>query len=571
MLVDSVKKFNAAVCDLNSSDKPVVCDTETTGLNYYKGNRVCGVAVKTLGSTSKYYMPVRHGEGYNLPLARIQQLCKTVLRKDRVQIGFNYAFDIHMLLREEGYQFPDRIEDSQLSAHLLNENDQMKMEALAEKYVDPGAGAAEDALLDMLQEKFGGARKSAKGNLWRLPASEVAGYACQDIVTTEDLFDLHQAPLRTWALYDIYREVCEYAKLICKIEETGLLLDRGLIDQYMAESDENTTKCRAEAAESAGYEINLNSSKQCQAWLGVPSTAKDILAVLIDRGDTRATTLKDYRAWNRANSNYYRPFLGHCDEDGVLHPSLNPTGTMIRLSCRNPPMQAIPRGSNEYKVKDVFIARPGYHICEADFSQAEVRVMGHYTKDPMLLEIIESGVNMHDKVSEEQSLPRDVAKRLNFSAQYGIGAPTFAKTYGYSLQESRGYLQKYHTMFPGMRRLLNSADAKAQEQGYIRLYTGRVQHFDNKRSPSHKASSRLIQGAVAEMTRIAQQRIDREVPEINQLLQVHDSILMEVPIKGEQDYLREIRRIMCDQPWCSVETRVDIKTGPSWGTAKDIV
>ena len=93
-------------------------------------------------------------------------------------------------------------------------------------------------------------------------------------------------------------------------------------------------------------------------------------------------------------------------------------------------MQAIPRKNNRYKVKDTFVAPEGYYIAEFDFSQAEVRVMAHYTRDPALLRIINDQLNMHDVVSEEQNLPRDVAKRLNFSAQYGIGAAAFSKKYG---------------------------------------------------------------------------------------------------------------------------------------------
>ncbi len=569
MLINSEEKFMQAIRAINASDKPLVCDTETNGLEWAGINRICGVGVRVLYSTEPgYYFPFRHGEGYNLPIKRLEELNRTVLRHDRMQIGFNYKFDIHMLLREAGYITPLKIRDSQLSAHLLNENDWLKMEALAEKYIDPDAGKAEDALLDLLQERFDGSRKTCKKHLWRLPAEEVAEYGVQDLVTTEELYDLHRGPLKTWGLEDIYHEVCDYSLLVCKMEEHGVLIDKDLTHQYVAEAIGKVDPCKEKAAASAGYPINLNSSKQCQAWLGVHSSAKDVLEILIERGDERAKILQEYRGWAKVNSTYYNKFLALCGDGDVIHPNLNLTGTVIRLACSNPNLQAIPRYTKVYKVKDVMIARDGFEILEADFSQAEVRVMGHYTKDPMLLEIINKGLNMHDKVAEEQDLPRHVAKTLNFSAQYGIGAPTFSKTYGYTLKEARVYLNKYHAMFPGMRRLLNATAHKAEQKGYIRLYTGRVQHFDNHRSPSHKASSRLVQGAVAEMTRIAGQRIDREIPEINQLLQVHDSLLMEVPIGMDCD--NDIRRIMCDQPWCTVETKIDIKRGPSWGAAKDV-
>lgn len=562
------KDYEQAKREINSHEE-VVCDTETTGLQWAKGDKVCGVSI--LAGDKSYYFPFRHGEGGNLPEQNLQDLCKTVLRPDRPHLGFNYKFDI-LMLQKEGMTIPNKIGDSQLSAHLLNENEEsFKMESLMEKYIDENAGKEEKKLIDKIVERFGGGRSGAKEKMWKLPASEVAPYAEQDVISTRALRDLHKEPLKEWENDHIYEELCDYSLAIAEMTLNGLQLDIDLIQQYTGEAKKHTNNCLKRAAEMAGYEINLNSSKQCQAWLGVKSTSREHLAPMVERGDERAKTLQEFRVWSKVEGTYYRPFLKFCDENGVLHPDLNLTGTIIRLSCKKPNLQAVPRGTNVYKVKNVFVARPGYTFVEADLSQAEVRVMAHYTRDQKLIEILKTGVNMHDKVSQEQDLPRDVAKRLNFSAQYGIGAKKFSETYGYTIHESRAYLEKYHAMFPGIKRFYHVAEAKAGTQGFVRLYTGRVQHFKGWKSPTHKASSRIIQGAVAEMIRIAMTRLRKEVPEAKQLLQVHDSLNFEVPIGGKQEICRKIKQVMEDQPWCSIPIFVDIKEGPSWGEAKEIV
>lgn len=564
--------YEMAVRDLNRHDD-LVHDTETTGLQWARGDEVCGVGL--MSGENPYYFPFRHEPGGNLPLPLLKDLCERVLRPERLQLGFNLKFDLHMM-RKEGMRIPYKIRDSQISAHALNENEpSFKMESLAAKYLDSDAGAEEDALLDLIQERFGGSRKGAKGNLWRLHPSEVAPYACKDLLTTRDLDELHRPALADWGIESLYEGLCEYSLVLTQLEYNGLQLDKGHIDEMIIRSDAEALQCLERCQELAGYPINLASPKQLGAWLGLRSTAVGILSTIADDPEHQhhehARLILDYRGWSRQNSNYYRPFLERCDSNYVIHPNLNQTGTVGRLSCSNPNLTAIPRGSDIYNVKEVFkpLSEDDWFV-EADLSQAEIRVCCHYSKDVKLTEMVLSGVNAHDFVSKNLNVPRHTAKNINFSAQYGIGAPTFAKTYGYSLKDARDHLKAYHVLHPGIRRLYNACEAKANRDGYIRLYTGRLQHFDGVKSESYKASNRLIQTTVSEMIRVAQIRLAKEVPEARQMLPVHDSVNFSIPKKWFDEIIREVRRIMQDQPWCTIPTKVDIKRGDTWGSAKEV-
>lgn len=559
--------YDKALADLTRGGE-ITCDTETNGVDWTQ-DHVVGIGL--LAGDTPYYFPFRHAEGSNLPESKIVDLCERALPPERHQVGYHYSFDIKML-HKEGMQLPRSIEDSMLDAHLLNENEgSFKMENVCTRYIDPNAYKEEEALTDMLVERFGGSRKKAKGNLWRLSSEDVAAYACQDVVSTRGLRDWQQEHLDKWGLRQVADGVHNYQLAIAQMELNGLALDIELINKYTLQADKECMILEAKAAEMAGYKINLRSSKQCQAWLEKESTNKEVLGMMADGGDERAQVLLDYRIWSKVTSTYYRPFLEK-EHNGCLHPNLSLIGTISgRLSCRAPNLQAIPRSTDRYRVKDVFVARPGFTLLEADYSQAEMRIATHYAQEKRMKELLLEGADLHGAVAKEQNMPRDIAKRLNFSVIYGIGARKFSQTYHVPYAQAKKYLNDYHSMFPGFRRLYNAADQRAIQQGIIRHYTGRLRHFNSpKMAPSHKASSNLIQGAVAEVMRLAITELYYETPEARQLLTVHDSILFELPTDSVDTTVPKIRSIMENQSWCSIPLKVDMKIGDRWGTMKEI-
>lgn len=566
-LVTTPAQFNKAIAHINQYEELVI-DTETNGLDWAKDHHVVGVPV--LAGDKTFYFSFRHGEGPNLDEKYLKQLATEVFTPDRIQGGFNYSFDEKMLAKE-GKLPAKRTWDSILSAHLLNENEEsFKMESLGTKYLDDHAGDEEDKLIDLLVERYGGSRKGAKGNLWRLPAKLVAPYGEQDVRTTRDLRDLHRPELTAWKFDDLIEEVYEWSRYLTEMELRGIRLDLELVETLSAEAEQHASRLREMIHRDAGYAININSSKQVQAWLGVTSSAKSVIE---HSDDERCQWLLDYRQYARNNSAYYDPYREYVDSNGIVRYSLNPIGTVTsRTSCSNKftstiLIQGIPRETDKYKVKDVFEAiDPDDVLVEMDYSQAELRLAAHYSRDVKLTEIIMSGVNMHDVVSQELNIPRSDAKRVNFSAWYGIGPVTYSKNYGVPLAQSKKYLANYHQMFTGIRRLMNGYEAKAEMNGYIRMFSGRARHFNTPFAPTHTASNGLIQGGVAEMIRIAAIKIRRKYPEVKILAPVHDSLLFAIPRRILMEAINGIRKIMQTQPWCSIPVFVDVKYGRHWGT-----
>ncbi|KKK69208.1 hypothetical protein LCGC14_2936360, partial [marine sediment metagenome] len=168
-------------------------------------------------------------------------------------------------------------------------------------------------------------------------------------------------------------------------------------------------------------------------------------------------------------------------------------------------------------------------------------------------------------------MSRFEAKRINFSVIYGIGPDTLAENLNISRKRAREYLDAYHKLYPGFRRLYRKADKVARSRLFIQMFSGRRRHFNYPHAEFHKASSNLVQGAVAEMIRIAQTRIHREMAGsgLKQRMQIHDSIVMTMPRRTYKKLIPEVQRIMEDTSWCNYPHRVDVKVGPTWGSAKE--
>ena len=242
------------------------------------------------------------------------------------------------------------------------------------------------------------------------------------------------------------------------------------------------------------------------------------------------------------------------------------TGTYTgRLSCSNPNLQAVAKKTDVYKVKDAFVAREGCTLIQADYKQAEMRLAVHYTEDDDLRRMIEDGLDMHAETAEQIEMPREVAKRINFSVLYGVGASTLARIAHIDKDDAQVYLDKFHNLHPGFKTLAGAYEGMALRDGYIRLWTGRRQHFNNI-SDTRKAMANLIQGGVAEIMRHAILRLDKALVDVSGklLMQVHDSVLIEVPDAYVGKSIKLIKEVMCDFDF-KPKPDVDIMYGKQLG------
>lgn len=585
MLVDTVEKLESVKPDLLSCVDPVV-DTETTGLSIFgnakrKRDVVIGIAIDT--GNEAYYFPFRHKQGNNLP-AEVWPFFRTYLSNpNRTYGGFNYGYDMHMMAFD-GVRIVPNIEDAMLAVHLLNENeDSFKLKPLCDKY-EIGDGSLqesvlEDKVFDTCQtlgldcSRSPRAANNVKSMMYVLDPSDVEPYACDDVRLTRSLLDLLKPALMAWGLYDIWKQVNYYSFIITEMEHRGMYVDTGIIHQYKQEAEEHTQKALQALYDKAGFELNPNSPKKVAKFLGVKSTAAEQLEILIDAGGEdaeKAQLIKTARGWKSVDSRYYTPYLEQIDENSTLHSSLNLIGTYTgRLSCSSPNLQAVAKASEVFKVKDVFVARPGFTMIQADYKQAEMRLVTHYTKDAIMHDLIVSGEDLHSATAKMLNIPRNAAKRINFSVIYGIGYKKLAENLRIDQKTAKDYLDRYHSLYPGFRTLMYELEDFAKVNGYVKMWTGRTRHFNVDSADPHKAMSNVIQGGVAEIVRVAISRLYPAVKDLggNMLMQVHDSVIFEIPDENVALALPTIKSIMEDFDF-DPPVGVDIEYGKSWGMFK---
>lgn len=586
MLVDTPDKLREVMPDLLACMDPCV-DTETTGLDAFgrpgrARDRVIGVAIDT--GQEAYYLPFRHEQGTNLPeelLGPDGFLGRYLADEHRTYLGFNYGFDLHMLAAE-GIGVPPKFEDAMLALHLVNENEpSFKLKEVCDRY-GIGDGSLQESVLEekvyaecqrlgLECSRSGRAEHNTKSRMCVLPPSDVEPYACDDVRLTRQLMGYLREALEAQGLTEIFRQVCYYDLIIVQMERRGMHVDRPMLERYRAEAEGRAQEAVAALHGAAGFELNPNSPRRVCEFLGTASSAASVLQDLIDAGGEgaeRARLVQEARGWLSVDSRYYTPYLEQADKDDVLHCNLNLIGTYTgRLSCSHPNLQAVAKATEVFKVKDVFTARPGMVMIQADYKQAEMRLVTHYTGDATMCELIESGADLHSATAEMLGIPRNAAKRLNFSVIYGIGARKLAENLKEPLETARDYLERYHALYPGFRRLMAQCEEFAKEYGYIELWTGRIRHFNVPQADPHKAMSNLVQGGVAEIVRVAMSRLYPAIRDLggHLLMQVHDSVIFEVPEDTLDVALPTVELVMTDFDFRPA-VGVDIEYGRSWGT-----
>lgn len=576
-LLDQVKPLLLACTD------PCV-DTETTGLSIFgseerKRDVVIGISIDD--GTNAYYFPFRHAQGLNLPMECMEFFQRYLSNPNRTYGGWNYGYDLHMMAFD-GIEIAPNFEDAMLALHLINENEpDFKLKPVSDRYgIGDGSlqeSILEDKVFDTCKQmglecsRSPRAANNVKSMMYVLDPTDVEPYACDDVRLTRTLLDTLKPALRHFNLYDIWKQVNYYSYIITLMEHRGMRVDVDLITKYQQEAETRAKEAEERLNEAAGFELNPNSPKKVCEFLGTTSSAAEQLQILIDAGGEsaeRAKLVQEARGWLSVDSRYYTPYLMSVDPENTLHCSLNLIGTYTgRLSCSKPNLQAVAKATEVFKVKDVFVARPGYTMIQADYKQAEMRLVTHYTKDPTMTKLIEEDADLHTATAEMLGIPRNAAKRINFSVIYGIGYRKLAENLRVEQKVAKDYLERYHALYPGFRKLMYECEDFAKMNGYIEMWTGRVRHFNTPDCDPHKAMSNLIQGGVAEIVRVAISRLFPAMRDLGgyMLLQVHDSIMFEVPDDKLGVALHTIKTIMEDFDFVP-RVGVDIEYGKSWGS-----
>jgi DNA polymerase-1 len=354
----------------------------------------------------------------------------------------------------------------------------------------------------------------------------------------------------------------------------------------------------------AGEEFNVNSSQQLQRILfdklhltrgrrtksGAHSTDMAVLESLALEHELPRLIL-EYRHLAKMQSTYVDalPQLIH-PQTGRIHTSLNQTITETgRLSSSNPNLQNIPvRSELGRQIRRAFVAAPGHVLVSADYSQIELRLLAHFTEDPVLIEAFRNGQDIHARTAMEvfgvaaeavDGDMRRMAKTVNFGIIYGLSAFGLAQRLHISNEEARAYIEGYFARYPRVKQYLDSIIVQAREQGYVttllqrRRYLPEIGHSNRtvREAAERTAINMPFQGSAADLIKLAMVRLHQQIHTehlpCSLLLQIHDELLFEIPTAAVDEIIPRIKTTM-EGVWpLQVPLTVDIGQGTNWAEA----
>ncbi len=596
-IVTSKEEFTAWLTRLKNAAL-FAFDTETTSLDYIVAE-IVGVSF-SIAEGEAAYVPCGHDYAEapeQLDRSFVLQALKPVLENARYKkVGQNLKYDMNVLARYDihlaGIEF-----DTMLESYVLNSvGSRHDMDTLALKYLGHKTIHFEDV-----------AGKGAKQLSFNQVAIEQAGpYAAEDADITLRLHHVMWTQLKQQeSLSKIFSEFeLPLIAVLSRMELNGVLIDKDLL---ALQSVELSTKLKAlvdEAHVLAGECFNLASPKQIQKILfedqrlpiikktpkGQPSTAEDVLQELaLDYPLPRI--LLEHRGLSKLLSTYVDKLpLQISDVTGRVHTSYHQAVAATgRLSSSDPNLQNIPiRTAEGRRIRQAFIAAPGYKILAADYSQIELRIMAHLSQDQRLLQAFNNGEDIHritaaqimnilpEQVSSEQ---RRHAKAVNFGLIYGMSAFGLGKQLGIERKKAQAYINQYFDEYPGVKVYMDNTREIAREKGYVETLFGRRLYLPDINASNHQrrqyaertAINAPMQGSAADIIKQAMisvdQWIQQESPELRLIMQVHDELVFEIKASSIDSSVIEISHRMQHAASLSVPLIVDHGVGDNWDEA----
>lgn len=572
-------------------------DTETTSLNYMEA-KIVGVSFAcTPGEAA--YVPFGHdylGAPAQLTQEQVLGALKPLLENPQIKkLGQHIKYDVHVLANA-GIHLQGIAFDTLLEGFVVNSTTRQDMDSLAELYLQKQTIHFEDI-----------AGKGAKALTFNQIAIEKAApYAAEDADIT---LRLHRALFpkisQDAGLLHVYQNIeMPLLPVLQSIERTGALIDAKLLQRQSLQLAAQLEQLQKDAFELAGEEFNLSSPKQLGEILfnklkipalkktatGQPSTAEDVLQDLaLDYPLPKL--LLEHRSLAKLKSTYTDK-LPHMVNPvtGRVHTSYHQAGAATgRFSSTEPNLQNIPIKTAEgRKIRQAFIAPPGYKIVAADYSQIELRIMAHLSQDAGLLNAFSSGQDVHRataaevfgvplaQVSQDQ---RRSAKAINFGLIYGMSAFGLAKQLHVGRGEAQKYIDLYFARYPGVKRYMDETRALAYEQGYVstlcgrRLYLPDIKSNDRARrqGAERTAINAPMQGTAADIIKMAMVAVDNylrtEPLDARIIMQVHDELVFEIETSLVDELIPQICTLMSGVLALDVPLLVEAGVGNNWDEA----
>ena len=573
-------------------------DTETTSLDYMNAELV-GVSI-ALKPNEAFYIPINHNyEGVEKQLEEhfVLEALKPFLESDEIpKIGHNLKYDRH-ILQNLGIDLKGKLLDTMLFSYVNNSTiTRHNLDAVSKRYLNINPTSYEDV-----------AGKGAK----QIPFSEVSievasEYASEDADISLKLYE-HIEPLvqKETKLAKLYSEIeGPLIYTLGDIERNGVLIDSEKLNEQSKELEAKILKLEQKVQKSAGEDFNLGSPKQLQEILyeklglpvikktpkGQPSTAESVLQEL-SMDFPIVQDILSYRAISKLKSTYTDKLPKMVNSNtGRVHTSYHQAVTATgRLSSSDPNLQNIPIRSEEgRRIREAFIAPDGYKILAADYSQIELRIMAHLSRDQGLMDAFAKGQDIHQataaeifstNIDEVTANQRRSAKAINFGLIYGMSAFGLSKQLQITRAEAQNYIEQYFDRYPQVKHYMDETKQSAKKIGYVetvfgrRLYLADIEssNYQRRQYAERSAINAPMQGTAADLIKMAMillhQKIREESFEAKIIMQVHDELVIEVN-ENQSDELSGITTsVMSEISKLDVDLKVDADIGNNWDEA----
>lgn len=576
----------------------IALHVETASLDYMEAE-IIGLAFCIEPGTAAY-LPLAHdyaGAPDQIPSAAALQALQPLLENEQLaKIGHHLKYGEHALKRK-GIELRGMRFDSMLESYIWNSTaTRHEVDAVVRRYLgfDPinyedlaGRGARQIPFSQVAIDnatKYGAENADIVLQLHRVLWTNISG-----VPALQSLYEQIEQPL---------------VPVLFRMEQAGVLIDGELLRQQSLELARHMREIEARAHAAAGGPFSLDSPKQLQEVLyvklglpvlgktatGQPSTAEPVLEELAAKYDLPRLIL-DYRGFAKLKSTYTDklPLQINRTTQRVhtcYHQAVAATG---RLSSMEPNLQNIPiRTPEGRRIRQAFVAPPGWCIVAADYSQIELRIMAHLSGDDGLLNAFAEERDIHqataadvfgltlDQVSVDQ---RRTAKMINFGLIYGMSAFGLASRLGIERGEAKRYVELYFERYPGVRRYMDETRQQARERGYVETVFGRRLYLNDiasrnaalRQGAERAAINAPMQGTAADIIKRAMIEVDRwlsssRIP-ARLIMQVHDELVFEVQRAAADELMGRARELMSAAAELRTSLKVDVGTGTNWDEA----
>ncbi|MGA7439132.1 MAG: DNA polymerase I [Luteibacter sp.] len=575
----------------------IAFDTETTSIDAMLAD-VVGVSLAVeVGKAC--YIPVAHdypGAPAQLSREHVLGALKPILEDaSRPKVGQHGKYDINVL-SHYGIEVKGLAHDTMLESYIFNATaTRHDMDSLAQRYL---------GYTTVKYEEICG--KGAKQISFSQVDIDTAGkYAAEDADIT---LRLHHA---LWprleaepSLRSVYTDIeIPVVPVLAKMEQTGVLIDANELRMQSQQLGKRMLELQQQAYAAAGHEFNMDSPKQLQVVLfeelglpakvktptGQPSTNEEALEALADSHELPRLIL-DYRGLAKLRSTYTDKLAGIVNpRTGRVHTSYHQGAVATgRISSSDPNLQNIPVRTEEgRRIRQAFVAPPGWRIVAADYSQIELRIMAHLSGDEGLVRAFSEGGDVHRATAAEvfgvapeevTTNQRRAAKAINFGLMYGMSAFGLARQLGVDRGEASDYMARYFSRFAGVRAFMDATREQAHEKGYVETLFGRRLYLENLKSRNQAlragaeraAINAPMQGTAADIIKRAMIAVAAWIEgrdDVRLLMQVHDELVLEVRDDAVEAVKVAIETKMSGAASLTVPLQVSVGVGTNWDEA----